>query len=89
MDLTGFAKFQFYAGKPTTARVDELIWKGHDYDMAVRFDGPALVAVMTSGNCEWKTNIDMLDITASIDAALEDACDLGRTANYSKDPERD
>jgi hypothetical protein len=76
----------FYAGPPTRATESELVWDGHDYAMRVVTEGSdALVAIMTSGNMEWRTYIGTSDIKGQIDAALQDACDLGRIANWSND----
>lgn len=88
VDLRQFAKTNFYAGPPTSATENKLIWDGQEYSMVVYTEGDAIVAMMHSGNMEWRTYISLGDIKGQINACLEDACDLGRIANYSRDPER-
>jgi hypothetical protein len=87
-NLKELAKVNFYAGPPDEAHSDRLVWDGDDYAMEVIIQADGLVAVMSSGNCKWITSIDIDNIKNSIDHALEDACNLGRIANYSRDPER-
>lgn len=86
IDLTQFAKTQFYAGKPDEASPSLLRWKDHESEMEVRSDANGnITAVMMSGNMEWQCALDKDSLKESIDAALEDACDLGRSANWSND----
>lgn len=85
MDFLQYKDIQFYAGKPTTARAEELIWDGLDYSLTVREDDSGLHAIMTGGNCEWRTWIDPASFVDGVNAALEDACDLGRTVDWSND----
>lgn len=86
IDLSKFAKTQFYAGPPDEATPDRLLWKAwYGHTMEVKnIDGDP-IAVMCHGQTEWRASIDPEDIVKSIDAALENACDLGRIANESND----
>lgn len=89
MDLMDFANVEFYAGRPDEASAKRLAWNGNDYSMSVEFDSQgALVATMTSGNCEWKTSLEGASFKLGVNMALEDACRLGQIVNYSADPER-
>lgn len=84
-DLSVYAKTMFYAGKPETATPELLRWHGHDYHMEVRSEGGSVVATMTSGNCEWRTEIDPGNFLNDVNDALEDACHLGHAINWTND----
>lgn len=79
---------QFYAGKPTLVEPYRLVWDALDYHMEVVAAGDSLTAIMSSGKCEWRTSIDPSQFMSDVNEALEDACYLGRAANFIPEPER-
>ena len=87
--LEAHAATTFYAGKPTLVEPYRLVWDDIDYRLEVIAAGDDLTAIMSSGNCEWRTSIDPSQFVSDVNDALEDACQLGHTANYIRDPERD
>lgn len=84
-DLTIFGGFEFYAGRPKIASETELKWRGHDYSCRVESGSDGIFAEMNSGQMVWRCPIDPENFIQDVDGALEDACNLGRIANWSND----